>query len=140
MNIRTQYRSRCVTCPLNSPKSPPALLRICLAALLLLVGCGPRPPVVQGVVKLDGQPLEGVRVSLIPAGGAGFIFAAQSETGGAFQVRAQSGSYKITLVKPEFGPNPAGNLLPQVYAHPASTPFSCKVPRSDKLNLEMHSK
>ena len=79
-----------------------------------VVGCGrqsgPRVQFVKGVVTLDGQPLEGATVSLIPKAGstglpayglttAGGEFVLTSARGGAVRAGAVAGDYLVTVRK-----------------------------------------
>jgi hypothetical protein len=82
--------------------------------IVAVVGCGkqtgPRVQFVKGIVRLDGQPLEGATVSLTPqAGGtglpaygmttAGGEFVLTSARGGAVNAGAVAGDYLVTVKK-----------------------------------------
>lgn len=69
-----------------------------MIGVALLTGCGPgRPTVetVEGVVTLDGQPLEGATVLFSPASG-GLPAAGRTESGGAFRLMTTAPGLKPT--------------------------------------------
>jgi len=75
-----------------------------LAAAVCLTGCSSRPQV-QGVVTLDGTPVEGATVSFISADGKD-IFTGFTDASGKFTLQgndqkpgAAPGTYKVTVVK-----------------------------------------
>lgn len=91
------------------------MLRIGCALLLLCpVGCGSGLVPVAGQVTLDGQPLEGATVTLLPedpAGTPGFGF---TDANGRFEGRTgndagmRPGRYTVVVIKDEPAAAPAG--------------------------------
>ena len=80
---------------------------ICVIAPLL-AGCASEGPEIKGIVKLDGKPLDSVRVTFLPVGtGAGLGGAvADTDAAGAFKVLPQAdgvtlkpGKYGVTFTR-----------------------------------------
>lgn len=123
-----------------------------------IVGCGRRGPVVEmveGIVLLDGQPVEGATVLFSPeAGGSGGGLPAAGRTGpdGGFRLNAAAGAkfgagtkigdYVVTVVKQDHDPVPppdpdkppsgppnvkVWDVLPVVYKHAITTPLRASV-------------
>ncbi|QDV70147.1 hypothetical protein Poly24_38660 [Rosistilla carotiformis] len=117
----------------------------CVASMLVLLaaGCDGGPPLADvypasGRVLLDGKPVEGVSVSLLPeAGVSGRGGFALTDANGAFTVTSvegqdgvQPGKYKVLfqkLAQPDGSPIPPGasaadvgaeNILPPAYNSP----------------------
>lgn len=92
-----------------------ALLLACVAALTCVAGCGGsklKTAFVEGVVKLDGSPVEGAIVTFSPvAGGTGVMatgvtdaqgrYLLTSEQGGGVDKGAVAGAYEVGIVKSE---------------------------------------
>src|SRR5262245_52602162 len=74
------------------------------AAIITLVGCSGSVKKVHGVVKLDGNPVEGATVSFVSEDGAE-VYTGFTDSKGVFSLfKGQkegipSGSYKVTVVK-----------------------------------------
>lgn len=120
-------------------------------------GCGPRGPaveMVEGVVLLDGEPVEGATICFSPteSGGKGGLPAAgRTGTGGTFRLNAVGGArsgagtkvgeYVVTVMKQESDPLPEPDpsappsvveirvreLLPKAYRLPATSPLKATV-------------
>ena len=79
------------------PQSTPIMMRrtLCLiAAALVVAGCGPKGPDVQfveGVVTLDGKPLDGAAVAFVPVDKAGISAAGKTDADGRFRLNATQG-------------------------------------------------
>jgi hypothetical protein len=82
--------------------------RICfaslLAGILCLGGCGPKQVAVKGIVKLDGNPVEGATVDFVADDGRSY--SGFTDSGGNFTVMGPdqksgvpAGTYKVTVVK-----------------------------------------
>jgi len=75
-----------------------------LLALGGLLGCGGGLKSVEGLVTLDGKPVEGATVTFSPEGGGQDAFGV-TDSGGKFTLRtvnqsgAKPGNYKVTVVK-----------------------------------------
>ena len=141
---------------------------VVLAGLLAAcAGCGSKLVPVEGVVNLDGQPVDRATVTFIPQGegrqatgvtGADghFTLATGPDSG------APPGNYKVTVTKSESvpGANPGEpadmakmmanyskvkgklkSLLPQKYSRPDTTDLTCTVPPPSKpVVLDLKSK
>jgi len=75
-----------------------------------LVGCGGGLSKVEGVVTLDGTPVEGATVSFIPTSGKANLVVGQTDASGKFSLKtgdksgAPPGDYKVTVLKtPKIG-------------------------------------
>jgi hypothetical protein len=76
-------------------------------ALLTLAGagCGGGPTPVEGVVLLDGRPLEGATINFVPDGGVGEPAVAVTTADGRFQASTQAGlgampnTYRVLISK-----------------------------------------
>jgi hypothetical protein len=162
-----------------------------LVALAGLCGCGGASKV-EGVVTLDGTPVDGATVTFVPADDKGIPANGQTDSSGKFTLStggkpgARRGDYKVTVVKvaplsgnpetmkpgspdyekamkdkgkdkskapPGMGmiggkmPMPGGRPgdgiksdLPHVYATPATTPLTAKIPSSGPVKLELTAK
>jgi hypothetical protein len=124
---------------------------------------------VQGIVTLDGKPVENAQVSFIPAqGGAGKHAFGRTGPDGSFQLTttapndgAMPGDYTVTVQYEEGTVVPAGSMkeaqggmakaskkpkpppkyvIPAVYSDPKKTPLSQKVPSNGTVKLELQSK
>ncbi len=141
----------------------PALNRAALAAFALgAAGCdrGPTPAALvpaAGTATLDGKPLAGVSVGLVPEAGPGEAGGVGAETNaqGEFELRtprgagAPPGKYKAVVaaalmpaVDPATGKPVPPAAVPAVYADPARTPLRVDVSAdgSTRLKLELKSK
>ena len=88
-------------------------LALCSAYTLFSVGCGQSGPAVenvQGVVTLDGTPLEGATVFFSPKGTGGISAAGLTQADGSFTLNAKGakpgagtavGDYSVTVSKVE---------------------------------------
>jgi hypothetical protein len=128
--------------------------------MIAIVGCGPRGPaveMVEGVVLLDGEPVEGATVFFSPAPKdkkpqGGVPAAGRTGAGGTFRLNAVGGAkagagtkvgeYVVTIVKQESdalpAPDPSGppappgeiklrDLLPAVYKLGTTSPLRATV-------------
>ena len=129
-----------------------------------IVGCGRRGPaveMVEGIVLLDGQPVEGATVLFSPeAGGAEGGLPAAGRTGpdGGFRLNAAGGAkfgagtkigdYVVTIVKQDHDPVPppdpdkppsgppnvkVWDVLPVVYKHAVTTPLRATVKKGKNV-------
>jgi len=154
----------CLGCRIDvgGPGHVDAKAWLALAACFVVVaaGCGPRGPaveMVEGVVLLDGQPVEGATVFFSPAptGGktaGGLPAAGRTGADGRFRLNAiggarsaagtKVGEYVVTIVKqesdaptapaPDIPPAPPGlinvrDLLPTIYKVGATSPLRATV-------------
>jgi len=75
-----------------------------LLALACIVGCGGMKSV-NGIVTLDGKPLEGATVSFNPEDGKGEVASGMSNASGEFTLNTRGkpginpGNYKVTVTK-----------------------------------------
>ena len=147
---------------------------LAVACLLtsMLLGCGHRGPaveMVEGLVLLDGQPVEGATVLFSPdAGGAADGLPAAGRTGpdGAFRLNAAGGAkfgagtkigdYIVTVTKQDHDPVPppdpdrppsgppnvkVWDVLPVVYKHAVTTPLRATVKKGkNSYRFELDSK
>jgi hypothetical protein len=131
-----------------------------MIAMVAIVGCGPRGPaveMVEGVVLLDGKPVEGATIFFSPAPKdgkpqGGMPAAGRTAAGGTFRLNAVGGAkagagtkvgeYVITIVKQESdalpAPDPNGppappgdiklrDLLPAIYKLGTTSPLRATV-------------
>jgi hypothetical protein len=71
--------------------------RMCLCMLLIAsLGCSKKPPIVRGMVTLDGQPLEEGAVQLSPLDGQAPTAGAQI-VNGKFETRAALSKYRVQI-------------------------------------------
>ena len=145
-----------------------------VAVVLALVGAGcgggdEKTPV-SGVVKLDGQPVEGAMVTFVPAGaGKGQIASGMTDKEGVFRLTTTTpgdgafpGDYKVTIVyaeAPEAPPakgmkeaftgfekaqkqklGPPRYKIPPKYRSPHQSPRTQKVPPEGEVLFEINSK
>jgi hypothetical protein len=86
-----------------------------MAAVLLATasGCGGSKPVpVNGVVKLDGRPVEGAAVTFIPESG---------KTANASGMTEKEGAFRLTTLKPNDGAYPGNYKVIVIYQEPYET-------------------
>ena len=120
----------------------------CAAAILPMAGCGGRGTVpTKGEITLDGVPVAGVSISLVPEGQG---LAAQAITGedGRFKLEtfrdngAMPGDYRIVVSKYESVIEPhvkkVRSTLPKLYASPETTPLRCSIPCAGELRVALH--
>jgi hypothetical protein len=88
---------------------------LCAVFLLSGLGCGGRLVKVQGVVKLDGQPVEGAVVVFENDGQEGRPAVGQTDSDGIFYLGtfksedgALRGNYKVTIMPPQAFPKVVG--------------------------------
>lgn len=83
----------------------PILAGSFLLAVLATTGCGPSLKSVKGVVKLDGNPVEGALVSFVSDDGTNIFSGATDASGNFTLANAQNqpgvtpGTYKVTVTK-----------------------------------------
>jgi hypothetical protein len=132
-----------------------------LSLSLLAVGCEDAAPTVKvypaaGRVLLDGKPVEGVAITLVPdAGAVGRGGYALSDASGSFSVKSVDGQdgvppgkYKVLFQKlalPDGSPLPPGanaadvdakNILPEPYSNPDIVNVFADIAPADNLALE----
>jgi hypothetical protein len=140
-----------------------------LGLLLAGVGCGSPESAIEGVVTLDGKPVDKATVTFNQADGGGRPVAGVTNSDGVFKLseRIKSGTYKVTVSKREAadaggpidpskpdqqdkmvkmmmggkgkGPAPK-SLLPEKYESAKTTPFDITIPHSGQVKLELASK
>jgi len=143
-----------------------SLARLLTCVLALACGCGPRGPaveMVEGVVLLDGRPVEGATVFFSPASGttagaAGLPAAGRTGPDGGFRLNAGGGAkpgagtkigeYIVTVIKQESDPVPppdlakppvnppevtVRDLLPVRYSLGATTPLRANVKKGKNV-------
>ena len=69
-------------------------------ASLVAIGCGPRRPVMEGSVALDGMPIVAGTIMLVPADGKGPM-AGTGITAGRYRVEAAVGPKKVWINFPQ---------------------------------------
>jgi hypothetical protein len=131
-------------------------------AAFVLSGCGskPAPPTdlvpVEGQLLLDGKPLTGAAITLLPQDAAGKASAGTSDTSGNFRLSALSGDfgakpgkYKVLVIgrptggyAPPPGPDevPLSAIVPARYGLPEATPLHIEVPPPGPLVLRLTSR
>jgi hypothetical protein len=140
-----------------------------VAVLAAASGCGTSESAVEGIVTLDGKPVEKATVTFNPTDG-GRPAVGQTGSDGTFKLseKVKAGTYKVTVSKREAadagGPidpsDPAQkqkmlqmmkmggkglgaapkSLLPEKYESDKTTPFEFKLPQSGQIKLEMQGK
>lgn len=130
-------------------------------AVLGLTGCSsaPAPPselaLVEGKLLLDGEPLTGASITLMPQDANGQASAGTSDAAGTFRLRtldghagAKPGKYKVLITgRPSGGyaPPPLPDevampaKVPAHYGLPANTPLTLNVPPPYPLTIELRS-
>lgn len=149
--------------PICSWRSLPVLLVVALA------GCGKiRPLPVSGIVKLDGQPVQGAVVTFHPEQGSGRVASGTTDSEGRFALTtlesgdgAFPGDYKVTVQYSEGVVGPAASnmrdaftgmqeaakkrptkpryVVPASYGLPDQTDLRQKVPAGGEVVLEVRS-
>ena len=99
-----------------------------------------KPAKILGTLTLDGKPVEGTSVMLVPVADDGRPASALTGKDGSFRLTtfkvgdgALSGEYKIIVTK-------EGSNVAAVYSDPARTPLRYKAPSDGKLVLELRSR
>lgn len=141
-----------------------------VAALSLFVGvgCGGGKVKVNGVVTLDGKPIEGAMVTFHPKGGQGKSAFGTTDKDGNFQLTTKdnndgafAGEYNVTVVYAEGAAAPPADdvkgamtgmekasrgkqkapkfIVPAKYATPDQSPLKQTVPPSGKVTLDLKS-
>lgn len=136
-----------------------------ISLLCILVGCNSKPQTVQveGIVKLDGKPLEGASVLFFPMGKNSQAARGTTDSAGVFHLStfaqedgAIPGEYKVLVTKtdasqPQFegidenyqkwmkGKKRAAKspIIHPVYANEATTPLTFRIPASGSIVLEV---
>ena len=148
------------------------LAAVAVAVVMAVPGCGGgnAPIPVEGVVTLDGKPVEGASVTFAPEGDVGQMAYGTTDSEGVFslttsseKIGALAGTYKVLVSKTEVGSVPAvkegadmrqvrrqlileskkhppKNLIPKVYGDARLTPLRWQVPADGKKTLELKSK
>jgi hypothetical protein len=68
-----------------------------VVAFAAIVGCGPRPAVVSGVVTLDGKPLDNGTIQFFPVDGAGQTAGGVVGKDGRYRVEAWPNTMKVVI-------------------------------------------
>lgn len=144
------------------------ILRSGAWAVILLVigsGCGGsgKPIKTEGLVTLDGKPVEGATVTFHPEAEKGHVATGLTDGDGVFRLQtfadgdgALPGEYKVTVTKTEAvaGPPSASgpeqmmktmfnrpkkrsSLLPREYADSSKTPLRVHVPHEGPVELQL---
>lgn len=113
------------------------LAAVSLLTVCSLVGCGSgSPSTVTGKVLLDGQPLSGAQVQLLPKGNAsGGMHAATTDAEGKFTIvedgssnnPVQPGSYVVLVSKITGGMGDAVNEVPDLYQDRKHSPLTVEI-------------
>lgn len=123
-----------------------------MLCLLAASGCSESAPTpILGKIKLDGAPLEGAMVTVLPAGGGGGTGAvAQSAADGSFKCIPHGGeslppgAYKVVVTKlaiPKPGDPPptlGSSPIPPIYRDAKTTPLEFDLPQ-ESLDIEIDS-
>ncbi len=144
------------------PRLPRFALMLAFAAsLALLAGCGPKRPetmYVEGIVTLDGKPVENAAVMFSPAEGR--PASGSTDAQGRFELQtfeprdgAVPGSHKVTVTLNEVSgvmPDPDGLsgeiapggfqvkwIVPEKYSNPDSSGLTVEVDRSLDLPVKL---
>jgi hypothetical protein len=134
-------------------------------------GCGgaDKPVPVEGIVLLDGKPVDGATVTFVPDGGRGRPASGITDSEGHFQLTTQDqdgavpGNYRVVVRKtpglarqppPVISGDPQSikahyknrlsrkstkSLLPAHYGDESRTPFRLTVPPPERVKLELQS-
>lgn len=126
---------------------------VAVALLAIAAGCNSAPQEIKGRVTLDGTPLEGASVQLMPKDSNVALLSGQSDADGNFVITLmpgaslQPGAYKVTAAKYVPKASAAGmtsqvgidvtqlkamgmaeNSLPATYESPQQTPLTVELP------------
>jgi hypothetical protein len=139
---------------------------VCAAVLLVAgSGCGGsgKPVKTEGLVTLDGKPVDGATVTFHPAAEQGRSATGLTGVDGVFQLQtfaeadgALPGEYKVTVIKTEAAEAPGSasgpqqmmktmfnrkkkrtSLLPKEYADISRTPLRVQVPHKGQVTLQL---
>lgn len=143
------------------------IVAIAILGLMISSGCGkPSATEINGKVTLDGQPVEGVEVQVMPIASNVAAFAGVSGADGAFKIlivpgaKFESGKYKVTATKyvakgdtKGLAGTPgidvtqlrsmglANNTLPTIYESPQQTPITLDItPQTALIDVPLKSK
>jgi len=142
------------------------MLRILsLGLLVVALGCGGGMKPVEGIVKLDGQPLQGATVVFVPDGSKGDILNGFTDASGKFSLLtkgktgAPAGNYKVVVTKVATSMQPmkpgedaiktmakgpskdSGAEVPSKYGTADKTPIKVTLPPSESpVKIDLSSK
>jgi hypothetical protein len=132
-------QTRCFVCRIAFTLAALVLVAPVIASL---VGCGGGEPKgnlskITGIVHVDGEPAEGVTLTLHPDDGSGSVATGISGAGGKFEVStfeagdgAPPGEYQVTFVWGDYDPltrSQKGDRLNGRYASSKDTPVQWSV-------------
>ena len=140
-------------------------LPVLLLASVAFLGCGPdtsglpKTVVAEGIVTLDGAPVEGATVSIVPDSGEGYGAAGKTDAEGKYSLDAfpgqktgaVPGSYKVKISKTvldqgddgaDIGTVNVSYGLPKKYAAIGTSKLTLTIPDADStdLNFELQGK
>jgi len=122
-----------------------------LLLVLMLAGCGNSSGLVpvQGVLTLDGEPVDGAAVAFVPEAEGGRAAQAMTDEDGSFRLETtdrvgiKPGKYKVTVFKLAEGAAKTAarpqSALPEIYASKDKTPISVEIPPPGELHIELKS-
>jgi hypothetical protein len=135
-----------------------------LGLALIASGCSKGNLVsVQGIVTLEGQPVQGASVTFVPEENGGYSAGGWTDKNGVFNLTTYSegdgalpGNYRVIITKTASDPSRGDkrqiekmrikgkalrpiNLLPASYGDPSKTPLRWRVPDDGKKTLELTS-
>jgi len=133
----------------RSTRRGPGLLLAAWIAVSV-AGCGGPGASVEGVVTLDGRPLQGARITFHPDAAGPVAYGVSLADGsyrlktGAKQSGLEPGGYRATVFALEVvegAEEKAGPLLtPAAYGDPAKTPLRCQVaPGANRIPLALET-
>jgi len=140
-------------------------LLLLVPALLCFAGCFSYGPfkadtqLVEGIVLLDGEPVESAVVQFVPSEGGGELATGLTDANGKFDLTsiygnrgrgALQGQYKVLVMKRKSdwivdprtgeGHTVATELLPLIYQDEENTPFEATIQRGrNRFTFEMQS-
>jgi hypothetical protein len=118
------------------------------AVLVGGLGCGGKAVETEGVVTLDGRPVEAAVVRFLPEQRGGTPATGLTGKDGTFRLSSPHeggvwpGDYRVVVVKYDMTrktPRKMPSLLPEVYAAKATTPLRCTIPHDGPVRLHLHS-
>lgn len=117
-------------------RSPCAWRSVVLAVVLTAAGCGRPATVIQGVVSLDGRPLQDAGLEFFPVSGKGRVGFARTDAEGRYRAAVSPTPLKVIVTalrvdgKQKNPFDPDGPLidrfvdaLPPAYSHQEQTPL-----------------